>query len=116
MLMLLVLVIYGIASLGAVIYTRHLLTRAAEEGARVVTLFDNPTENHVRTVIIESMPSPWKDTPGLQVSASMNTNPIVVTVTYPYKANAILPPLPFTGDWVIPEMLQAHATVAKPLP
>lgn len=113
-LMLLILLIYGIATFGAMIYTQHLLTRAAEEGARVVTLFDNPTETHIRTVVIESLHAPWKNAPGLQVSAPMNTNPIVVTVSYPYRANAILAPLPFTGGWIIPETLRARAAVAKP--
>lgn len=104
---------YGIATFGAAIHTQHILTRAAEDGARIVSLFNNATEAQVRAAVLESMSSPWKDVPGLRITAPMTTNPVVVTVIYPYRENALLPSIPLVSGW-IPGNLQAHATVAKP--
>ena len=113
-LMALLLLLYGLATFALVIYTQHVLTRAAEDGARVVLLFNNVTESQVRATVLESMSAPWNNTSDLQVSSPMNTNPIVVTITYPYSANALLPRLPLTANWMIPETLRAHAAVLKP--
>ncbi|WP_353507270.1 TadE family protein [Variovorax sp. J22G40] len=110
----LILFPYGISTFGMVLYTQHMLTRAAEDGARVVVQFNNVTEGQVRATVLESMSAPWKDSPGLQVTSPMNTNPVIVTITYPYSANALLPRLPFTANWMIPDTLRAHATVTKP--
>lgn len=113
-LMALLLLLYGLATFALVIYTQHMLTRAAEDGARVVLLFNNVTESQVRATVLESMSAPWNDASDLQVSSPMNTNPIVVTITYPYSTNALLPRLPLTANWMIPETLRAHAVVLKP--
>lgn len=112
----LLLFLYGIATVGLAIYTQHVLTRSAEDGARVISLFVNPTEGDVRLAVLESMSSPWKNVSGLQVTSPMNTNPVVVTITYPYENNALLPSLPLTAGWMIPKTLRARAAATKPSP
>lgn len=102
--------LYAIATFGAVLVTRHTLTRAAEDGARVVSMFRSPTELQIQTVVKTSLGSPLKDTPGLLVTAPIGTDPVLVTVTYPYRDNALFPS---AGFW-LPSAITTRAFVAKP--
>lgn len=102
--------LYGIATFGAVLVTRHTLTRAAEDGARVVSMFRSPTELQIQTVVRTSLGAPLKDTPGLLVTAPTSTDPVMVTVSYPYRDNALFPA---AGFW-LPATITARAFVAKP--
>lgn len=102
--------LYCIATFGTVLVTRHTLTRAAEDGARVVSMFRSPTEAQIQTVVRNALGSPLKDTPGLLVSAPTSTDPVVVTVTYPYRDNALFS----TAGFWLPTTITARAFVAKP--
>lgn len=102
--------LYGIATFGAVLVTRHTLTRAAEDGARVISMFRSPTELQIQDVVRTSLGTPLKDAPGLLVTAPVGTDPVLVTVTYPYRDNALFPA---AGFW-LPSTITVRAFVAKP--
>lgn len=107
------LLLYGIATFGAVLYAQQAITRAAEDGARVVSTFHDPTEPQIRSVVLDALGAPLRDATGLTVTAPFGTDPVVVTVTYPYRNNALLPAIPLVGNWM-PERLQGRAAAAKP--
>lgn len=107
------LLLYGLVTFGSAFYTTQVLTRAAEDGARVVTMFHNPTQAQIEAVVLDSLGAPLKDTPDLEVTSTVDADPVVVTVTYPYRANTLLLSLPFASDW-IPPTLRGRAFAAKP--
>lgn len=128
------LLIYGIATFGAVFYTQQVLTRAAEDGARassVVTALQ-ANDARIRSVILESLASSaivpaasagsrqlrldWLqgNLASLTVDTS-NAAQVAVRVVYPYQANPILAPIPLTQSW-FPANLTGRATAARAAP
>ncbi|KIQ21853.1 pilus assembly protein TadG [Variovorax paradoxus] len=127
-------VLYAVATFGAVFYTQQVVTRAAEEGARVASMVTAPVGNDARvtdavygalanslvvpassnasvttrrawiaaTVVVTAAPS------GAGTSAAY-----VVTVSYPYSANRLLPTMPLLdlSTWV-PDQLRSRSTIA----
>ena len=108
--MVLFALLYGIVTFGAIFSTQHALTRAAEDGARVISMYPNPTELQIQAVVLASLDAPLKDTPDLQVSASIGTNPVVVTIIYPYRDNT----LPSSIAAWLPSTLTVRAFAAQP--
>jgi len=138
----LLLVFYGIATFGAVLYTQQVISRAAEEGVRAVTAY-RPTgtgastnalfESTVRTAIVDSL----EQSLVVPLTASANrrnwitqrvtiaitgngatgigsSTQIAVTVTYPYNGDSrLLPSLPLLDtSRWMPEQLRGRASAA----
>ena len=122
------LVVYGIATFGAVLYTQQAVSRSAEDGARAIALMNTaPITNDpdIQGVVYDSLASSlvvpsafsanlatrrgWivsqKEITVTVTPAGANPNAIVVvTVTYPYSANPLLPSLSSfldTSQWVL---------------
>jgi Flp pilus assembly protein TadG len=131
-LMTLVLVLYGIATFGLVLYAQQVVSRAAEDGARAAPFQPKllvPAEQaaaieDIRGVVRNSLatslivPAAHSATAATrlawitdQVTVSIvPTNPTVtVTVTFPYSENQLLPSL--SAPWV-PANLTSHAVAA----
>lgn len=134
--LLFVAILYGVASLGAVFYTQQVLARAAEDGARAVSLLgttpvtanDNRIITVVRTSLANSLIAPsavgttqaarstWLSNPS-NVTVTVDTacagvsGCVKVTVAYQYANNRILPVLPLIS-WV-PGTLTAFAVAPK---
>lgn len=135
--MALFVLVYGIATFGAVFYTQQVVSRAAEDGARAVrmllappvavddlriqaTVFDSLT---AALVVPFSAPSKYdwiasNATVTVALSGGSGSSPnttAVVTVNYPYSANRLIPTLPLIdmSSWM-PNMLQSSATAAIP--
>lgn len=134
-------IIYGIATFGAVLYTQQAVSRAAEDGARAVPMLLSPplaaNDTRVLATVYDSLaaalvvPTASGTSPATRrlwiaanttVAVTLNppsggsVNPTaVVTVTYPYSANRLLPTLPVldTSRWM-PDNLRSRATVAIP--
>jgi Flp pilus assembly protein TadG len=134
-------VIYGLATFGAVFYTQQVVSRAAEDGARAVPMLFYPVivtdDARVKATVYDSLAAAlivpaansatssskrsWiasNTTVAITLSGAAGTNPnttAVVTVTYPYSANPLLPSLPVldTSRWM-PNTLRSQATVAIP--
>jgi len=134
-------VIYGVATFGAVLYTQQVISRAAEDGARAVPMILSPPltdddariEATVRDSLAAALISPASAnaTPGsrriwianntivktkvLPGTGSGPNTTAIVTVTYRYSANRLLPTLPVldTSRWM-PDDLLSRATVAIP--
>jgi len=129
--------IYGIASLGSILYVQQVVSRAAEDGARAALLLSQDVSSNdvrVQSAIYQSLasssitPSAAGTTTASKfawLQLNMAGNPptvniaiptqIAVNVNYPYGANPIVPPLPFTGI-LTPAILQGKATSTKSLP
>lgn len=129
------LVVYGLATFGAVLYTQQAVSRSAEDGARAVALLNSvpvANDSRIQNVVYDSLAGslvvPVASNASLtsrrswvagQVAVAVTpigTNPnasIVVTVTYPYSANRLLPSLPLldTSRWM-PDQLKSRATAA----
>lgn len=129
------LVMYGLATFGAVLYTQQAVSRSAEDGARAVALLNTvPATNdpRIQNVVYDSLagslvvPTGWnaslatrRSWIAAQVTVAVTptgTNPnanIVVIVTYPYSANRLLPSLPLldTSLWM-PDQLTSRATAS----
>ncbi|QSI33205.1 pilus assembly protein [Variovorax sp. RKNM96] len=131
-------VLYALATFGAVLYTQQTVTRASEEGARAVGLLTPaPTSNDARVMdavydtLANSLVVPVSANASVatrrswivsNVSVSVTrSNPAspgayiqyVVTVTYPYSANRLLPTLPLLdmSQWM-PNQLRSRTTAA----
>ena len=127
--------IYGLITFSGVLYVQHVVSRAAEDGARAAQFFRSDTpaadlQANVRTAVYRSLalsmitPASEGSTPTSKeawIRARMAANPpevnltpgeIVVKVTYPYRANPLLPPLPLTQSWM-PDLLTGKATAAR---
>lgn len=133
--LILFLVMYGLATFGAVLYTQQAVSRSAEDGARAVALLNTvPATNdpRIQNVVYDSLAGslvvPTASNASLvtrrnwvaaQVTVAVTptgTNPnasVVVTVTYPYSANRLLPSLPLldTSLWM-PNQLKSRSTAA----
>jgi Flp pilus assembly protein TadG len=126
-------VLYGIATFGAVFYTQQVVSRAAEDGARAVPLLSTPVgtndpsiQSVVYTSLAGSLVVPLASSATLadrrtwivanvQVHVTSTGSTAVVDVTYPYSANRLLPSLPFldTSRWM-PDNLTSRATAVSP--
>ncbi|MET3497301.1 TadE/TadG family type IV pilus assembly protein [Variovorax boronicumulans] len=131
-------VLYALATFGAVLYIQQTVTRASEEGARAVGLLDSePTANdpEVKNAVYDALANSlvvpvsanasvatrrsWIVTNvNVQVDKSTPSAPgayinYVVTVTYPYSANRLLPTMPFldASRWM-PDELRSRTTAA----
>ncbi|MBT2336767.1 pilus assembly protein [Variovorax paradoxus] len=123
--------IYGLVTFGGVLYVQQVVSRAAEDGARAAQLSrSDEIEANARTAIYRSLalsmitPASAGTTPSLReiwLRAHMASPDVLlppgevevkVTVTYPYRANPLLPPLPFTWSWM-PNSLLGKATATR---
>lgn len=128
--------VYGLITFGGVLYVQQAISRAAEDGARAAQLANNNAtpadlQNNVQTAIYRSLalsmitPASAGSAPSAKevwLRAKMTATPpevnlssgqVSVKVTYPYRANPLLPPLPLTGNWM-PDRLTGKATAARP--
>jgi Flp pilus assembly protein TadG len=126
---LLFLALYGIATFGAVIYTKQVISRAAEDGARATALLTSPLDTlQIKKAVVDSLtkslvaPSSassdvraWieSNVTIIPCGSGAGTSACVITVTYPYSANRILPSMLLldTSRWM-PDQLTSSATVA----
>lgn len=122
------LVMYGLVSFGAIFYTQQAVSRAAEDGARAAMLLPQPPDQEsVRQVVFESLArslvvptSHNADTvsrknwisANVTVAAASTAASCVVTVTYLYKNNRILPSVSLLDTSWVPDQLQGSATAA----
>lgn len=128
------LVLYWIATFGAVMYIQQVVSRAAEDGARAVALLpakpvtDDPK---IKAAVYDSLAAalvvPKANSGSLSarrtwiqgnttvtVSVDNSNLTAIVRVTYAYSANRILPLMPVLGpDLLIPESLVGRATAAQ---
>jgi Flp pilus assembly protein TadG len=127
--------IYGLVTFSGVLYVQQVVSRAAEDGARASQMLPGSMapadlQTTVRTAIYRSLalsmiapasigssPSSKEDwlrqqmadtPPEVTVSAAH----VAVKVSYPYRANPLLPPLPLTSSWM-PDRLLGKATAAR---
>lgn len=129
-------VVYALATFGAVLYTQQAVTRAAEEGARAVGLLtpaatagDARVKDAVYDALANSLVVPVSANTNVtsrrswivsqvvvDVAPSAPTGPgayvrYVVTVTYPYRANRLLPSMMGFDSWT-PDQLRSRASAA----
>ena len=128
-------VMYGIATFGAVLYIQQVVSRAAEDGARAIPLLPaSPTftvtqQNMIKDVVYDSLaaalvvPNSAAADPRTWIANQVTVTPVttgsgvsktgVVTVTYPYSTNRLLPSIPLfdISRWM-PDRLTGRATVA----
>ncbi|MFS2164961.1 TadE/TadG family type IV pilus assembly protein [Variovorax sp. Varisp62] len=125
------LVMYGLVTFGAIFYTQQAVSRAAEDGARAAVLLPQPPDQEsVRQVVLDSLArslvvpiSANTDTASRKnwLSANVTVAPCsaapgatscVVTVTYLYKNNRILPSVSLLDSSWVPDNLRSSATAA----
>lgn len=127
--------IYGLVTFCGVLYVQQVISRAAEDGARAAQSFRSDTpaadlQANVRTAVYRSLalsmitpasegaaPSSKEEwlrekMAGTPPEVTLSSGEIAVKVTYPYRANPLLPPVPLTGSWM-PEHLLGKATAAR---
>jgi Flp pilus assembly protein TadG len=131
-------VLYALATFGAVLYTQQAVTRAAEEGARAVGLLtpaptagDARVKDAVYDALANSLVVPVSANANVtsrrswivsQVSVDVTSSApgspgayvnYMVTVTYPYSANRLLPSMMVldTSRWM-PDQLRSRAIAA----
>lgn len=127
--------IYGLVTFCGVLYVQQVISRAAEDGARAAQSFRSDTpaadlQTNVRTAVYRSLalsmitpasegaaPSSKEDwlrdkMAGTPPEVTVSSGEIAVKVTYPYRANPLLPAVPLTGSWM-PEQLLGKATAAR---
>ncbi|RST51710.1 pilus assembly protein [Variovorax sp. DXTD-1] len=127
--------IYGLVTFCGVLYVQQVISRAAEDGARAAQSFRSDTpaaelQANVRTAVYRSLalsmitPSSKGAAPsskeewlrdkmaGTPPEVTVSSGEIAVKVTYPYRANPLLPAVPLTGSWM-PEHLLGKATAAR---
>jgi len=127
--------IYGLVTFCGVLYVQQVVSRAAEDGARAAQTFRSDTpaadlQANVRTAIYRSLalsmitpaaagnaPSAketWLRAKMADIPPEVTVSPgtVAVKVTYPYRANPLLPPVPLTASWM-PERLLGKATTAR---
>lgn len=129
--MVLFLFLYGIATFGAALYTKQAVSRAAEDGARAISLLPSAlieNDPRIKDVIYDSLArsliapaSSGTNFSGRRLWISGKVNVTItmpgttgtITVTYPYAQNQLLPPLPLQGfsGW-IPTELKSEAFVS----
>jgi Flp pilus assembly protein TadG len=132
-------VLYALATFGAVLYTQQAVTRAAEEGARAVGLLTAPAATAGDTRVKDAVYDALANSLVVPVSANANVTSrrswivsqvsvdvtssapgspgayvnYMVTVTYPYSANRLLPSMMVldTSRWM-PDQLRSRASAA----
>jgi Flp pilus assembly protein TadG len=127
--------IYGLVTFCGVLYVQQVISRAAEDGARAAQSFRSDTpaadlQTNVRTAVYRSLalsmitpasvgaaPSSkenWlrEKMASVPPEVTVSLGEVAVKVTYPYRANPLLPPVPLTGSWM-PERLLGKATAAR---
>lgn len=129
--MALFLFLYGIATFGAALYTKQAVLRAAEDGARAISLLPTTlleNDQRIKDVVYDSLArsliAPTASGTSFSGRRLWIAGKVVVTitspgttgtitVTYPYAQNQLLPPLPLQGfsGW-IPTELKSEAVVA----
>ncbi|MGJ7614882.1 MULTISPECIES: TadE/TadG family type IV pilus assembly protein [unclassified Variovorax] len=128
--------VYGLITFCGVLYVQQVVSRAAEDGARAVQLANNNTapadlQKNIQTAVYRSLAlsmitpasagsassskEAWLRATLIATPPDVDLSPGLVTVkvTYPYRANPVLPPLPLTGSWM-PDRLSGKATAARP--
>lgn len=132
-------VVYAVATFGAVLYTQQAVTRAAEEGARAVGLLapapiagDTRVKDAVYDALANSLVVPVSANANVasrrnwivsQVSVDVTSGApsspgayvsYMVTVTYPYSANRLLPSMLVldSSRWM-PDQLRSRASAAR---
>jgi len=112
----LILLLLGISTFGALFHTQHVLTRAAEDGARVVSMYTGADGSLLKARVQEAV----NESLGAYLRAFTNapevtgTNPVFVVIRMNYKSNPLLSHLPWADEW-LPEMLQGRAAAASSL-
>jgi Flp pilus assembly protein TadG len=125
-------VLYALATFGAVFYTQQAVTRAAEEGARTASLVTAPASGDQRVLdavydaLANSLVVPVSENSSVSarrswIVSNVNVTAIpnglgagstfVVTVSYPYSANRLLPKIPLVDQWM-PDQLRSRSTIA----
>lgn len=110
----LILLLLSVSTFGALFYTQHVLTRAAEDGARVVSMYIGANEALLKARVQEAV----NESLGAYLRAFTNapevtgTNPVLVVIRLNYKSNPLLTHLPWANEWV-PAMLQGRAAAAS---
>lgn len=127
--------IYGLVTFCGVLYVQQVVSRAAEDGARAAQSFRSDTpaaelQTNVRTAVYRSLalsmitPASAGSAPvskedwlrdkmaATPPEVTVSLGEVAVKVTYPYRANPLLPPVPLTGNWM-PERLLGKATAAR---
>ncbi|RIX84009.1 TadE/TadG family type IV pilus assembly protein [Acidovorax cavernicola] len=127
--------IYGLVAFCGVLYVQQVVSRAAEDGARAAQILGSNTvpadlQTNVRTAIYRSLalsaitPAAAGATPSTRetwIRTQMATTPptvnllateVEVRVSYPYRANPLVPVLPFTASWM-PDRLSGKATATR---
>jgi Flp pilus assembly protein TadG len=121
--------VHGIVTLGAILYLQQAIARAAEDGVRAVALMPNgttPDAQRVSDVVFDSLagslmvPSPvaatfasrraWVAT-HVQVAVAATGGVVTVSVTHWYSHNALMPLA--SMPWV-PDAMTRRATMARP--
>lgn len=119
--------LYLIATFGAVLYTQQVISRAATDGALVISSASRSFNESAVVDVVEkslarSLIAPvgtadyaerlaWvRAEVGIEIEKPANGTAIVLSIAYPYAANAILPSLPFF-QMINPPELTASATV-----
>lgn len=122
---------YGLVSFGAIFYMQQAVSRAAEDGARAAMLLPQPPDQEsVRQVVFDSLArslvvpfSANSDTASRKhwlstnvtvasCSAAPGATSCMVTVTYLYKNNRILPSVSLLDTSWVPDNLRSSATAA----
>ena len=127
--------IYGLITFCGVLYVQQAISRAAEDGARAAQTFRSDTpvadvQANARTAIYRSLAlsliTPVSEGSALSAKetwirskmadlppeVNLSSAEIAVKVSYPYRANPLLPPLPLTASWM-PDRLLGKATATR---
>jgi Flp pilus assembly protein TadG len=111
-------IIYGLATFGAVLYTQQVVARAVEDGARAV-----PRLLSAALMVPAANSGSWSSkrswiAANTTVAVTLSSagaagTTAVVTLTYAYSANRLLPTLPIldTSRWM-PDNLRSQAAIA----
>ncbi|MGJ7565081.1 TadE/TadG family type IV pilus assembly protein [Variovorax sp. GB1R11] len=126
--------VYGLITFGGVLYVQQVVSRAAEDGARAAQLSQTNTAPETikanalsaiyRSLALSSITPAsagntassreiWIRTKLTQPDVTVSPGKVAIKVTYPYRANPLLPPLPFTESWM-PHSLSGKAMAATP--
>ncbi|MFS2048772.1 TadE/TadG family type IV pilus assembly protein [Variovorax sp. Varisp41] len=128
------ILLYGLTTLGAVLYTQQAVSRAAEEGARaVMMLTPQPTsgDTRVKDAVYDALAGSLIVPPSVGSSLSARRSWIVgkvtvnvdrgspsggiaqvaVSVSYPYNdSSRILPAIPLVDSAWVPQQLRSRTT------
>ncbi|MGQ2997906.1 TadE/TadG family type IV pilus assembly protein [Variovorax sp.] len=124
------LILYGLATFGALFYTQQVVARSAEEGIRAATSFrsSNPAvfESTIRTAVVDSLEQSlvvpltatnrrtWiTQKVTIAITGTSTSAQVAVTVTYPYTGDSrLLPTVSILDTRWMPQQLRSSATGA----